>query len=52
MAQLSTSPPTGSPTTKRLVVIQGKGTAFEKRIETGITLYWCATLGRWVSIPE
>jgi hypothetical protein len=45
----ATSP---KPPTKQLIVYQGKGTPFERRIETGITLYWCATLSCWVSIPE
>lgn len=38
--------------TKRLVVIKGKGTPNERRIETDITLYWSKALGRYVTIPE
>lgn len=38
--------------TKKLVIIRGKGTKAETRIETNITLYWSARLGRWVTIPE
>jgi hypothetical protein len=38
--------------TKKLVVIRGKGTPNEKRIETGVILYWSETLKTWVTIPE
>ena len=40
------------PKVKYLVVYQGKGTPFEKRIETGIPLYWVESLGKWCSVPE
>ena len=40
------------PATKRLVVIRGKGTAHEQRIETNIILYWSKGLQQWVSIPH
>ncbi len=39
-------------TTKKLVIVKGKGTRNEQRIETNITLYWVARFGRWVTIPE
>lgn len=39
-------------TTKKLVIIKGKGTKNETRTETGVTLYWCERFGRWVAIPE
>jgi hypothetical protein len=38
-------------TTKKLVIIKGKGTPAETRIETNVTLYWSERLGRWVTIP-
>lgn len=47
--------------TKKLTIIKGRGTKNEARtrpcqsplgIETDITLYWSARLGRWVTIPE
>jgi hypothetical protein len=37
---------------KYLVVYQGKGTPFEKRIETGIKVYWVESLGCYCSSPE
>ena len=37
--------------TKKLVIIKGKGTPNERRIETNVTLYRSAPLGQWVSIP-
>lgn len=37
---------------KYLVVVQGKGTAREKRIKTNIKLYWVESMKRWCSIPE
>lgn len=40
------------PNTKKLVIIRGRGTPREQRIETDITLYWCNSAGRWVTIPE
>jgi hypothetical protein len=40
------------PQVKYLVVYQGKGTPFERRIETGIPLYWVEALRKWCSIPE
>jgi hypothetical protein len=39
-------------TTKKLTIIKGRGTKNETRIETDITLYWSAAMGRWVTIPE
>ncbi len=38
--------------TKKLVVIKGKGTTKEKRIETNIDLYWSETHKMWMSIPK
>lgn len=38
--------------TKRLVIIKGKGTKREQRIETDITMYWVPALKRYVTIPE
>jgi hypothetical protein len=38
--------------TKKLVIIRGKGTKNETRIETDITLYWCQSLQSWVTVPE
>jgi hypothetical protein len=40
------------PKTKKMVLIQGKGTKNERRIVTDIDLYWSEVLKRWVSIPE
>ena len=37
--------------TKKLVVIQGKGTDQEKRIETDVTMYWSEELQQYVTIP-
>lgn len=49
---LTKPPKAGEPLTKELIVWQGKGTWNEKRIETGITLYWCETLRSWVTLPD
>lgn len=38
--------------TKKLVIIKGKGTPKETRIETDIILYYSSTLNCWVTIPE
>ena len=38
--------------TKKLVIIIGRGTKSETRIETDITLYYSARLGRWVTVPQ
>ena len=38
--------------TKKLTIVVGKGTTHERRVESGITLYWSAALGRYVSIPD
>ena len=38
--------------TKKLVIIKGKGTKNEKRIETNITLYWSEARQMWFTIPE
>jgi hypothetical protein len=40
------------PAMKYLVVVQGKGTPNERRIQTGVPVYWVKALGRWCSIPE
>lgn len=40
------------PKTKKLVIVRGRGTASEKRIETDITMYWCARASAWVTIPS
>jgi hypothetical protein len=37
--------------TAKLIIIRGKGTAREQRIETSIDLYWSDTLKKWVTIP-
>ena len=37
--------------TKKMVIIKGKGTKNEQRIETDITMYWSTTTKRWVTIP-
>jgi hypothetical protein len=36
---------------KYLVIVRGKGTPNEHRIETTIPLYWSAGLRQWVTIP-
>jgi hypothetical protein len=41
-----------TPKTKKLVILRGKGTAKEQRIETNTLLYWVEAHGRWVTIPE
>ncbi len=46
------TPPADRPQTKKLVVIRGRGTANEQRIETNVTLYWCNSLGGYVTVPE
>ena len=40
------------PNTKKLVIIRGRGTSREQRIETDVTLYWSNALGRYVTVPE
>ena len=37
--------------TKKLIIIRGKGTKNEQRIETDITLYWNEAAQRWMTIP-
>ena len=37
--------------TKKMVIIRGKGTKNEKRIETDITMYYSETHKRWMTIP-
>jgi hypothetical protein len=37
--------------TRKMVLIQGKGTDQEKRIKTNITMYWSDTMKAWVTIP-
>ena len=37
--------------TKKMVVIRGKGTKNETRIETDTDLYWSEKIGKWVTIP-
>jgi hypothetical protein len=37
--------------TKKLVVVRGRGTKNEKRIETNVTLYWCERHQMWMTIP-
>jgi hypothetical protein len=49
---MRTAPKPGEPHVKCLVVFQGKGTPFEKRIETGVRLYWVDSMRRWCSIPD
>ena len=38
--------------TRKLVVVKGKGTKAEQRIQTNVNLYWSESLKRWVSIPD
>lgn len=38
--------------TKKLIVIRGRGTAKEQRIETDVTLHLDRATGIWMSIPE
>jgi len=38
-------------TQRYLVIIRGKGTKNEQRIQTTIPVYWCAQAQRWVTIP-
>lgn len=40
------------PPTRKLVIIRGRGTPREQRIETNVTLYWCNRAGRYVTVPE
>lgn len=49
---LTKPPKAGEPLTKALVVFQGKGTPYERRLETGVELYWCETLRSWVTMPD
>lgn len=37
--------------TKKLVIVRGRGTKNETRIETGVTLYWVERFQKWVSVP-
>lgn len=37
---------------RRLVIIRGKGTAREARIETNIIQHFVPEFGRWVTVPE
>ena len=39
------------PLTKKLVVLKGKGTDQEKRIETDVTMHWSEELQQYVTIP-
>lgn len=39
-------------TTKKMVIIKGKGTKKEQRFITNIDMYWSNGLGRYVTIPE
>lgn len=39
-------------TTKKLVIIKGRGTKNETRIETDITLYWSERFQKWMTIPN
>jgi hypothetical protein len=41
-----------TPPQKYLVIVRGKGTKNEQRIQTTIPLYWCARAGQWVTIPD
>jgi hypothetical protein len=43
---------TKKPPVKKLIVVKGKGTPKEERIETNVNLYWSETLKRYVSIPQ
>lgn len=38
--------------TKKLVIVKGKGTPKETRIQTNITLYFSPTLNQWITVPE
>ena len=50
MPKKTPSPPHRSRHT--LMIVRGKGTAREQRIETTIPLYWSPGLQRWVTIPR
>jgi hypothetical protein len=41
-----------SQATRKPVIIKGRGTANEQRIETDIDLYFVPSLGKWCTIPE
>lgn len=43
--------PAERPTTRKLIIIRGRGTPNEQRIETDVTLYWDRATGLWMSIP-
>ena len=52
MNRKSRSQRNAQPQTKKMVIVRGKGTPGETRIETDIDLYWSETALRWVTIPE
>jgi len=37
---------------KMMVIVRGKGTAKETRINTSIPLYWSKVLNAWVTTPD
>ena len=37
--------------TKKLTIIKGKGTRYEKRIKTDIDMFWSSELQAWITIP-
>lgn len=39
------------PTTRKLVVIRGRGTANERRIETDVDLFLDRATGLWMTVP-
>lgn len=41
-----------SEATKKLVIVKGRGSKFEKREMTNIDLYYIASIDKWCSIPE
>lgn len=54
---MNQQPQQPQPQTKKLVIIRGRGdsrrpSTDEQRIETDTTMYWCQSIGRWVTVPE
>ena len=49
---MKTATQTTPPNVKFMVIVKGRGTAHEQRIQTTIPMYWVESYGRWVTIPE
>ena len=48
----TTTKTSAQPAMKYMVIIRGKGTPREARIQTTIPLYWCNVAQAYVTIPQ